>query len=356
MTGGGVSQANLALGDAYFNEGDVEKWKKFAYSVLARSFHLTNKGAAYKADSVIFYCDKGITSNTDNAVAKFANTGISGTSNFFGPLRGNVGIMRQSRFIADLMTGINTRFLGVTDPRAPYIIRENNLGTYKGVRPVKGTDGLSVDERPQNFWGGTFTTTAAPGNDNACRYLFQNGAPFPIITASEIMFMKAEAMLIKGDNAGALTAYTNGISLGFDLLTGTPEYHDKVPAAMQITPAMKAAFLADPNVVPAAADLTLSHIMLQKYIALYGYGIQTTWYDMRRYHYTDQDPDNPGMQVYADFIPPSGSDLYPNNNGKLVYRARPRYNSEFLYNIAALDKLGGRELDYHTKEQWFSQP
>ena len=35
-TGGGVSQANLALGDAYFYNGDVNKWKKFVYSVLAR--------------------------------------------------------------------------------------------------------------------------------------------------------------------------------------------------------------------------------------------------------------------------------------------------------------------------------
>ena len=157
-TGGGVSQANLALGDAYFYNGDVNKWKKFAYSVLARSFHLTNKGANYKPDSVIFYCDKAINSNADNAMATFANTGISGTSNFFGQLRNNVGTMRQTRFIADLMSGINTRFPGVEDPRAAYIIRENDNGTYKGVRPAKGTDGLPVADQPRNFWGGLFSS------------------------------------------------------------------------------------------------------------------------------------------------------------------------------------------------------
>ncbi|HNR16293.1 MAG TPA: SusD/RagB family nutrient-binding outer membrane lipoprotein [Chitinophagaceae bacterium] len=354
-TGGGVSQANLALGDQYFYNGDVNKWKKFVYSVLARSFHLTNKGVNYKADSVLYYCNLAINSNTDNAYAKFANSGITGTSNFYGPFRSNVGTLRQTKFIADLMSGVNTMFLGVSDPRAAYIIRENTNGTYKGVRPTKGTDGLATADQPQNFWGGSFTSTAAPGNDNACRYIFQNGSPFPIITAAEIAFTKAEALWISGNKPGALTAYIDGINLSFDMLTGTPEYHSKVPAALQITPAMKAAYLANPTVVPAAANLTLSHIMLQKFIAMYGYGIIQTWVDMRRYHYTDLDPVT-GMQVYADFAAPSGSDLFTNNNGKLVYRARPRYNSEYLYNVVALTAVGAIALDYHTKEQWFSQP
>jgi hypothetical protein len=76
---------------------------------------------------------------------------------------------------------------------------------------------------------------------------------------------------------------------------------------------------------------------------------------MRRYHYTDLDPVT-GQQVYAGFTPPSGIDLFTNNSNKLVYRARPRYNSEYLYNIEALNGVGGLALDYHTKEQWFSLP
>lgn len=354
-TGDGVSQANLAKGDAYFYNGDVEKWKKFVYSVMARSFnHLTNKGA-YQPDSVVYYSNLAITSNADNASAKFLATGLSGTFNFFGPFRGNVGALRQSRFIANLETGLNPMFLGVNDPRAPYIIRENTNGTYKGIRPNKGADGLVAADQPVNFWGGTFATTAAPGNDNNARYIFRNAAPFPIITASEVQFMKAEALWRKNDKAGALAAYTQGISLSFDMLTGTPDYHNSVPTSMQITPAAKAAYLANPLVVPTAANLTLSHIMLQKYIAMYGYGLVETWVDMRRFHYTDLDPIT-GQQVYADFTPPSGLDLYVNNNSKVVYRARPRYNSEYLYNVAELQRIGAIALDYNTVEQWFSKP
>lgn len=354
-TDGAVSQTNLALGDQYFNGGDVNKWKKFVYAVLARSFHLTNKAnyTTAMADSVIAYTALSITNNADNAVAKFANSGISGTSNFYGQLRNNAGLLRQTRFIADLMSGAGSMFNGVFDPRAPYVIRENTNGTYKGVRLVKGTDGLSTNDQPRNFWGGIFSSTSTSSTDG--RYIFQNGAPYPIITASEVAFMRAEAFWYQGDKASALTAYTNGINLSFDLLTGTPDYQNVVPAALQMTPAAKAAYLANPTIIPTAANLTLSHIMLQKYISQYGFGMMITWVDLRRYHYTDLDPVT-GNQVYADYTLPTGSDLWPDNSGKWPYRCRPRYNSEFLYNIAALDLVGGRQLDYHTKEQWFSKP
>jgi hypothetical protein len=76
-----------------------------------------------------------------------------------------------------------------------------------------------------------------------------------------------------------------------------------------------------------------------------------TWTDMRRFHYTDQEN---GKQVYAGFTIPAP--LNVNNLGKLPYRARPRYNSEYLYNIPSLQKVGALAQDYHTKEQWFSQP
>ncbi|MBM3416813.1 MAG: SusD/RagB family nutrient-binding outer membrane lipoprotein [Bacteroidetes bacterium] len=352
-----TSSPQLAQGDAYFYGGDLNKWKKFAYSVLSRSFnHLTNK-SIYNPDSVIYYANLGINNASDNAAAKFLATGLSGTYNFFGPFRSNVGALRQSRFIANLMIGLNPMFPAVTDPRAPYIIRGNTNGTYRGIRPNKGSDGLATNDQPENFWGQAFSSTTAPGTDVTCRYIFRNGSPFPIITAAEVHFMKAEAYLRKGAAfaAQARQSYIDGINASFDMLTGTADYHNSVPAAMQITPASRAAYLANPVVVPAVGSLTRSHIMLQKFIAMYGFGLVETWVDIRRYHYTDLDPVT-GLQVYADLTPPSGTDLFTDNFGKLVYRARPRYNSEFLYNIAALDAVGGRALDYHTKEQWFSKP
>lgn len=348
-TGDGVSQENLNKGDQYFYKGDVNKWKRFAYTVIARSYHRTTNKADYKPDSVIKYALLGINANADNAVATFANSGISGTANFYGPLRANVGALRQTQFICNLVNGLNPRFTGVTDPRAAYIIRENTNGTFRGILPNRGTSNLSANDQPRNFWGGTFGTTTAT-QDTGARYIFKNASPFPVITAAEVKFMLAEAYLRKGDRASALQAYRDGINLNFDMLISN--YETSVPAARRITPANRAAFLGSTTIVPSAANLTLSHIMLQKYIASYGFAILETWVDMRRFHYIDEDG---GSQVYADFTPPSGIDLFVNNNNKLVYRARPRFNSEYLYNVKELERLGALALDYHTKEQWFSQ-
>ena len=58
-TDGNVSQANLAIGDAYFNNGDVNKWKKFVYGILARSYidlsYKTIFTTNHYADSAIKY-------------------------------------------------------------------------------------------------------------------------------------------------------------------------------------------------------------------------------------------------------------------------------------------------------------
>ena len=178
-----------------------------------------------------------------------------------------------------------------------------------------------------------------------------------MMTASEMQFVIAEAAYRKGDKPMALAAYANGISLHFDMITTT--YPQNVAVVNQITPANKAAYLADVRVVPAtAAALTLSQIMLQKYIALYGWGVQQTWTDMRKFHYTDRDPVAP-YQVYAGFKPPNTtvpSNLISSNNGNLAYRCRPRYNSEYLYNIPELTRIGALALDYNTVQPWFTLP
>ena len=359
-TGDSVNQANLARGDAYFYKGDVNKWKKFVYGVLARSYaHLTNKpefNSKY-ADSVIYFTGLAMTDNSDNGELSFQNTGVSGTKNYYGPFRGNMGPVRQGAYIANLLSGNNAQFPAVFDPRAYYLIRENANGTFKGIRPAYGAStstGLSSSDLPPNFWGGVYTSTSAANDANA-RYLFRDAAPFPIMTASEMQFLKAEAAWRKGDKATALSAYTNAISLNFDMLRDS--FSVNVPAAYLITPASKLAYMSNPLVIPADPnDLTLSHIMMQKYIALYGFGAHETWVDMRRYHYVEPLALNGNKQVYTDWTPLAAADFYVANNGKFVYRARPQNTSEYLYNIVPVTAMGGTATDYCTREVWFSTP
>ena len=362
-TGDNASQTSLAKGDAFFYKGDVSKWKKFVYGVLARSFnHLTNK-ADYKADSVLFYTNLAMKESTDDGLVKYTASLVSATNNMFGPFRANLGgasttsptAIRQGAYIANLMSGANSAFPGVADPRAIYILRLNANNTFKGVEPNRGQAVLAANDRPENFHGVAQITAnnTAPANDLNCRFIFRNDAPFPVMTATEISFMRAEAAFLKGDKATALVAYKDGIAKHFDLLMNY--YNTNVPAASLLTATIKANFLANPLVVPAnAANLTLSMIMLQKYIAMFGYGTFETWTDMRRYHYVDLDKTT-GKQVFTDFVAPSGTGLFEDNGGKLVYRMRPRFNSEYVWNINELGRIGATQLDYHTKEQWFSQ-
>jgi hypothetical protein len=239
----------------------------------------------------------------------------------------------------------------VFDPRTPYLINENPNNTYRGVSPNLGTSTIpSTSDQPKTFWRQVFSSTSLSVADSG-RYIFNNLAPFPVITASMVLFTKAEAAFRKGDKSVALDAYTKGINQSFDFLIAN--YEGRIPTASKITTATRAAYLSNPAVVPVSpSDLTLSQIMLQKYIALYGYGVHETWTDLRRFHYTDADAS--GKPVYAGFKLPSTLTIY--NSGKPVYRCRPRYNSEYLYNIPALQNIGALASDYHTKEQWFMQP
>jgi hypothetical protein len=179
-----------------------------------------------------------------------------------------------------------------------------------------------------------------------------------MMTASEMQFIIAEAALRKGDKPAALAAYTNAISLNFDMLT--TEYPQNIPAGKQITPAIKAAYLSNatnPKVIPADFNgITLTHIMNQKYIALYVWGALETWVDMRKFHYIDNDPAT-GKKVYAGFTPPTGSNLISTNLGNLTYRMRPRFNSEYLYDIPELTRIGAYQYpEYNTYKTWFAQP
>jgi hypothetical protein len=365
MTGGSMNPTNFANSDFYFNKGDLGRWKKFVYGILARSYAFISNKSTYSADSVIKYCDLSMTSNIDNATAKFQATGITGTSNYYGAARGNVNNsssgIRQTAFIADLMSGNNSlAFAGVSDPRTWYMLRENTNGTFKGYSPswsVAINPVLTASDQPQSFTGTAFGTVGYLSPEGG-RYIFRDAAEFPVMTASEIQFLKAEALIRKGDYTNAKTAYVNGISLNFDMLINN--YATNVPAAHLMTAIDKANYLANPAVVPVVADassMTLTKVMLQKYIAMYAWGVQDTWADMRRFHYNNLDPAT-GQPVYAGFKVPAGVDLYTGNNGKLVYRCRPRYNSEYLYNTPALTAIGAYPPgnDYHTKECWFSKP
>ncbi|HEX6533652.1 MAG TPA: RagB/SusD family nutrient uptake outer membrane protein [Gemmatimonadaceae bacterium] len=347
-TDGAVDQGYLAQGDHMYN-GDRAKWLKLAYGMLALNLnHFSNK-ASYNPDSVIALVDKSFTSNDDDALFPYPAASANDDKNFLGTSRDNITRYRQTEFIVHLMDG--TEFGGVVDPRMSRMLSPSPDGQYRGLNPLKkGFSGLSADQIPNNFYG--YPGTAGAGQPS--RYIFSDKSKIPVMTYSQLQFIKAEAAYRKGDKATALAAYINGISSHIDFVNARNQDDGQTPT--QITDAEKQAFLSNPAIVPATADgLTLSHIMSQKYIAEWGWGHNELWMDLRRYHYTDMDPAS-GTEVFRGFTPPSGGDLFTDNGGKLVQRMRPRYNSEYVWNQAGLEPIGGLNADYHTYPLWITQP
>jgi Starch-binding associating with outer membrane len=342
---GAVDQAYLARTDKIYN-GDRAKWLKLAYGMLALNLnHYSNK-STYKPDSVIKLVDLSFASNADDALLTYPAT-QNDDMNFFGRTRANMPTYRPTQFAVGLLNG--TALGGVVDPRLSRMIAPAPDGVYRGLDVnVVGTGALTTAQQPNNFYG--FAGTG--GLQQPGRYLFDDKAKVPVMTYAQLQFIKAEAAYKKGDLATALVAYRNGISTHIDFVNARNLDNNQSPA--QITATEKAAFLANPIIVPAApAGLTLTRIMSQKYIAQWGWGHNELWMDMRRYHYTDLDPAG-GTQIYPGFTPPTN--LYPDNGAKIVQRIRPRFNSEYVWNSASLGTIGALALDYHTKPMWITLP
>ena len=350
----GLTEADLIY------QGDKERWKKLAYGLLAINAHrLTNK-SSYDPQQVIEYVDQALVGNQDNALIRFQGT-VSANTNFFGPLRGNIGYYRQTKFILGLLNGSNPAFqdpdlLGqdpvftaeeqyLNDPRITSMLATSPDGLYRGISPEVGINEWTTAEAamiPKNFWN---EVGYRGSNPSPQIYFFNNDAQFPLMTFSQLQFIKSEAAYLAGDMAIALEAYKEGVNAHLDSArpySPDQEIYDQRRALMESS---------DVVFPETSAGLTLSKIMLQKYIATWGWGFFETWSDMRRYHY-DLGVEDESEAVYQGFTLPDP--LFEANNGNPAYRARPRYNSEYMWNQEALEKLNAFEEDYHTYETWFS--
>ncbi|RXM46934.1 hypothetical protein BOW57_01260 [Flavobacterium sp. YO64] len=355
-TDGSVSQTYTAGGDKMYG-GDRSKWVKFAYGVLARNLNNQINKASYNPDKVIEYCDKSLASNADNALIRYNGT-VAADINFYGPGRNNFNTYRQTDFAVRTMDG--TLFGGAKDPRISRVLApsvgQSELAPASSTNPdpskytfngnplntTASTVATNVSRIPNIYGTYTAGTITTPG-----RYIFRDKANFPLMTYSEIQFIKAEAAFIKGDKAMALDAYKKAIDANIDFVNSNTVVSTIFPITSTITAAEKTAFLTNVNIVPTAANLTISQIMLQKYVALFGYGMLETWTDLRKYHY------NPDVYRTMNFTPNGG--LFVDNNGNLPYRVRPRFNSEYVWNFDALKAIGADKVDYHTQEMWFSK-
>lgn len=345
-TDGAVDAAYLGRTDIIYG-GDRTKWLKFAYGLQAMQLnHFSNK-ASYKPADVIAAVDKSFSSNADDALLAYPAT-VNDDRNFYGWTRDNMRSYRQTKFVVGLMDG--TQF-GAVDPRMSRMLSASPDGVFRGYDiNVAGTVSFPTTQPqviPNNFFG--YAGTGGQGLPS--KYIFSDKSKMPAMTYAQLQFIKAEAAYRMGDKATALTAFRNGVQAHIAFVNSRNTDDGQAPTP--ISNAEAAAFMSSSAVPSTPAALTLTHIMSQKYITEWAWAHNEIWMDMRRYHYTDVDPAT-GVQVFPGFAPPAT--LYPDNAGKVVQRIRPRYNSEYVWNRAGLDAIGGLAADYHTKPLWITQP
>ena len=181
-------------GDDYFYSGDMDKWKKLAYTLQARYFmHLTKAPghtAAAQADKALLALNNAMQSNDDDL--KFLYEGINTWGQSFDPISTAV---LSSTFVNKLKT--------TADPRLPKLVKKaEGTGEYNGRTVGDPVGSLDEYSYPSDWVAGT-------------------GAANYIVTYNEALFLKAEATFIKSGAAAAAPIYIQAIQshflkLGFD--------------------------------------------------------------------------------------------------------------------------------------------
>lgn len=233
-------------------KGDLNKWIKAAHSLKARNLlHLARKGIATYND-VLNATAKGISSNEEDLQLIY-------TERNFNPwyqvaLANNTGNL-STTFSATFMNLMNGSIQGILDPRVK-LLAYSKGDTYLGNIPGTGSGGNTQYNNGTSFFG----------------WAFDIFAPLQMLTFSETKFIEAEALINSNDNIEkAYDAYLAGITANMEKIKVNSD---------EITQ-----FTSDENISIGASNLNISHVMTEKYKALFLN--PEVWNDLRAYKYSN---------------------------------------------------------------------
>ena len=425
--------------------GDKDKWIKFAYAVIARNLaSLTNKKDFKEKyyNEFLTAVNNAFAGNDDNATLKVwgggADAAESGYNNFWGPYRGNLtNSYWQHDYAVQLFTGTIRKYdeqgnyiqtedtVEINKKHYPYQLLDKQItsdtlpdaGHFDPRRLVKlatvdSSNYATIEDREvlrslyyagsgftgaagpiataPSFWGRTAVSNTT--YDGAGHWLYHNDAPYIMATYAELLFDLAEVQYKFGSKSDAFETWKKAMKADMDFTAsyivagtydGTYRQGDRVTKAT--FNALAQEYLDGPYVNGLSmSDFSISHIMMQKYLALYPWGAIEAWVDLRKnfydIEYTGEYPkygngwdrttlnqklDADPTKVYKGFwlqpaqVQGRKSAFNTDNNGSPCFRLRPRYNSEYMWNKTNLDALkpiGGQALDYQCSIMWFCYP
>ncbi|MBU6168786.1 MAG: RagB/SusD family nutrient uptake outer membrane protein [Bacteroidetes bacterium] len=266
---GNKKNLNLDKGDIMY-QGDINKWRRFAYALKARYLNHLSKKKAYNAQAVLDACANAFNADGMDAEYPYLDNGSATDANPWS-IKGYGGFtsatapryFSYTQFFVNLLSTTPVTNATLQDPRIGIIMNPApSDGQFRGLIPGQGVPG-GVAANGNNYGRVTGGFYARPTS------------PYPFITYAEVKFIEAEARLRSGNKTAALAAYQEGVRANMRRLG--------VPAA-QIDAFWSG--LVTNGVQQHFDNLTtgLSHIMRQKYIALVFN--PETWVDMRRMDYS----------------------------------------------------------------------
>jgi len=303
--------------------GDLKKWISFAHAIKARALlHLTPNVNQNYTD-VIAEANKALENWTDAIFNYALGDGSALQINQWGPsksrpdwdYRSNIlDKSAPSHFMLIEALKYDEEDSIITDPRQPLLMKPNNKGEFLYVYPGEGKSA-------------TLSETDFPDLYNS--YVTADLSPMLFFTREELYFILAEAYFQSGNSNDAFTALTNGIRENM-IRAGVSD--------SEIT-----AFLNGQTVPHQSSDLTLSDIMIQKYVALWLQG--EIWVDMRRYGYSDQ--------IYPGLKRPKRLAYYwdADNPSEWIQRLPYDTETEEIYNKPELERLGA-----YQNPDWLKTP
>jgi hypothetical protein len=345
----GDNAPDLAEGDVMY-DGDTDEWIKFAYGVKARLMsHLSKKSEGtgdldYNPDEILSLLAKSFTSNNDDAVYWGED---NDTYSNWAIQRQNMGSYNKpgklwKDYLFNTVDGEgNSWNSGVIDPRTEMLVPKILTTNAAGEDSLSADFSNAVDLKYVDSTPKTSDTTyiGLRSDDYNLLYYTQKASPYFLLSYSEVKFIEAEVYFRQGNTSSALSAYQAAIKANMDRLG--------------VSSAESSAFLASEAVAQTSSELTLSHIMIQKYIAL-TYSPEV-WTDMRRCDYCigSDGTYNEDEGVYKGFDRPTFvyETAFPQDDD-YIRRYQMAYYERY-YNSAKVTELGVFENEYMTEPVWW---
>jgi hypothetical protein len=152
------------------------------------------------------------------------------------------------------------------------------------------TSGIATQGQSDVSWYPSLAAFNAGAVASTGSYQVRPVSDQEILTYHEMNFIKAEVYMRKGDQANAYTAYLAAIQAHMDMMQAkltqwkAANYTATNPDMAPMSQSDITAYLASGAVAQGAGALTMSDIMLQKYIAM-GCSLEN-WNDMRRFNFS----------------------------------------------------------------------